>query len=108
MVDFDVRSIGRHLPRTRYQRGTLRGFIPKHGDRPERKLPKGQFWASWYAYVWVSGKELRRKREKLIDRDLAESHRIATDYRGPLTKADAQLVLDLLIASDAGKYVAPD
>jgi integrase len=53
-------------------------------------------------------REIRRKRERIIDRELAEAHRIATDYRDPLTKSDAQRVLDLLIAQDAGKYTAPN
>jgi hypothetical protein len=58
--------------------------------------------------VTVDGKEVRRKREKIFDRELAETHRIANDYTGPLTKSDAQRVLDLLIAADAGRYIAPD
>ena len=52
--------------------------------------------------------EVRRKREKIITRELAENHRIGNDYTGPLTKADAQRVLDLLIAADAGRYIAPN
>jgi hypothetical protein len=35
-------------------------------------------------------------------------HGIAKDYTGPLAKSDAQRVLDLLIAQDAGTYVPPD
>ena len=96
------------MSRTRYQRGTLRTSVPAHGDRPERKLPRGEFWASWYQYVSVGGKEKRRKKEKIITRELAESHRIANDYTAPLTKADAQRVLDLLIAADCGQYTPPD
>jgi hypothetical protein len=48
------------------------------------------------------GSEVRRKREKIINRDVAEAHRIGADYDGPLKKSDAQRVLDLLIAKDAG------
>jgi integrase len=63
----------------------------------------------WYRYVGLpDGGERRQQREKIITRELAESHHIATDYSGPLTKADAQRVLDLLIAQDAGTYVPPN
>jgi integrase len=51
---------------------------------------------------------VRRHREKIITRELAEKHGIAKDYTGPLAKSDAQRVLDLLIAQDAGTYVPPD
>jgi len=50
----------------------------------------------------------RSPREKIITKDLANRFRIATDYEGPLTKADAQRILDLLIAKDAGTYTPPD
>src|SRR3954454_25276935 len=94
VLPFDVRSIGKHLPRTRYQRGTLRTSVPAHGGSPEHKLARGQYWCSWYGYVRLpDGSELRRKREKIISRDLAETHHIATDYPGPLTKTDAQRLL---------------
>ncbi|MDQ6759367.1 MAG: hypothetical protein M3Z32_05795, partial [Acidobacteriota bacterium] len=39
---------------------------------------------------------------------MARAFRVATDYDGPLHKADAQRVLDLLIAKDAGTYTPPD
>jgi hypothetical protein len=39
---------------------------------------------------------------------LARGFRLATEYDGPLTKADAQRVLDLLIAKDTGSYTSPD
>jgi integrase len=39
---------------------------------------------------------------------LAEKHGIAKDYTGPLAKSDAQRILDILIAQDAGTYVPPD
>lgn len=45
---------------------------------------------------------------KIITGELACSLRIGTQYEGPLTKADAQRVLDLLIARDAGTYTPPD
>jgi integrase len=51
---------------------------------------------------------VRRHREKIITRELAEKHGIAKDYTGLLAKSDAQRVLDLLIAQDAGTYVPPD
>src|SRR6187549_1354286 len=106
MLSFDPRTIGSHMPRMRYQRGTLRTSVPAHGPRAERRLPRGQYWCSWYAYVKTpDGREIRRKREKIIDREIAELHRIGIDYSGPLTKADAQRVLDLLIAADAGKPI---
>lgn len=109
VVDFDLKAIGRHMPRTRYQRGTLRSSVPAHGGRVQRNLPKGRFWASWYRYeILDGGEEVRRKREKIIDRDVAEAHHIGLDYRGPLTKSDAQRVLDLLIAADAGHYIPPN
>lgn len=109
MLPFDLTAIGRHMPRTRYQRGTLRTSIPAHGTRPEHPLPRGQYHAVWYAYVRLDdGKEIRRKREKIIDRELARSHRIADEYKSPLTKADAQRVLDLLIAADNGSYIPPN
>lgn len=109
VVDFDIRSVGRSMPRARYQRGTLRTGVPRHGGRSERKLPRGQYWAQWYQYVrQPDGSEKRKQREKIITRELAELHHIAKDYSGPLTKSDAQRVLDLLIAQDAGTYVPPD
>ncbi len=109
VVSFDVRRIGRKMPRQRYQRGTLRTSVPAHGDRPEQKLPRGQYWAQWYQYVrQPDGSEKRRRREKIITRELAEKHRIAKDYTGSLNRGDAQRVLDLLIAQDSGTYVPPN
>jgi integrase len=108
-VDFDLRRIGIHMPRSRYQRGTLSASVPAGKGRPERKLPRGTFWAQWYQYVReASGKEHRRRREKIIDRALAQKYQISVDYDGPLNKSDAQRVLDLLIAADSGTYVRPD
>jgi hypothetical protein len=39
------------MPRRRFQRGTLRAIVPAHGGDPERKLPRGTYWATWYRYV---------------------------------------------------------
>ncbi len=108
-VGFDVRNIGKHMSRQRYQRGTLRSFIPGKGRRKDRRLPRGTYWARWYRYVkQPDGSERRCDREKIISKELATKHRIGTEYVGPLTKADAQRVLDLLIGQDAGTYVPPD
>lgn len=109
VVSFDVKDIGRHMSRRRFQRGTLRASVPAHGGNPERKLPRGTYWATWYRYArQPDGLEVRRHREKIITRELAEKHGIAKDYTGLLAKSDAQRVLDLLIAQDAGTYVPPD
>src|ERR1035438_2763898 len=109
VVSFDIKNIGKHMSRRRYQRGTLRTSVPAHGGNPERKLSRGIYWATWYRYVRKpDGSEARRHREKIITRELAEKHGIAKDYTGPLAKLDAQRVLDLLIARDAGTYVPPD
>jgi len=109
VVSFDVKGIGSHMSRRRFQRGTLRTSVPAHDDRPERKLPRGEYWAQWFQYVKRSdGREKRRRREKIITRELAEKHGIAKDYTGPVAKSDAQRVLDLLIAQEAGVYVPPD
>jgi integrase len=109
VVSFEVRDIGKRMARRRFQRGTLRTIIPAHGGDPARKLPRGTYWATWYRYVKrPDGSEIRRHREKIITRQLAEKHGIAKDYTGPLAKSDAQRVLDLLIAQDAGTYVPPD
>ena len=97
------------MPRQRYQRGTLKPFVPAAKGKPQRQLPRGTYWSRWYRYVrQANGKEKRSPREKIITKDLAQTLRIATDYEGPLTKADAQRVLDLLIAQDAGAYTRPD
>jgi integrase len=97
------------MARRRYQRGTLRTSVPAHGGDPERKLPRGIYWGTWYRYVrQPDGSETRRHREKIITREVAEKHGIAKDYTGPLAKSDAQRVLDILIAQDAGTYVPPD
>ncbi len=108
-VDFDLRRIGRHMPKQRYQRGSLRASVPATHGNPERKLPRGTWWAQWYQYVRQDdGKEKRRRREKIFDRLLAKRYGVELNYDGPLTKTDAQKTLDLLIAEEAGTYVRPD
>jgi integrase len=97
------------MPRTRYQRGTLRAAVPGNGKRPERKLPRGTFWGRWSQWVrQPDGSERRRDREKIITKELARKHGIAIEYEGPLSKGDAQRVLERLIAEDTGGYVAPN
>ena len=105
----DLRKMGAHLSRQRYQRGSLKSFVPAAKGKPKRPLPRGTYWARWYRYVrQADGREKRSPREKIITKELASSLRIRTEYAGPLTKADAQRVLDLLIARDAGTYTPPD
>ena len=107
--EFDLKKIGKHMSRQRYQRGTLKSFVPAQKGKPQRQLPRGSYWARWYRYVkTAAGSEKRSPREKIITKDLARSLRVGTEYEGPLTKADAQRVLDLLIARDAGTYIPPD
>jgi integrase len=106
---FDIKGIGKHMSRQRYQRGAIKPFVPARKGKPQRQLPRGTYWARWYRYIkTANGREKRSPREKIITKDLAKSFRIATEYDGPLTKADAQRVLDLLIARDAGQYIPPD
>ena len=50
----------------------------------------------------------RSPREKIITKELARNYRIGNEYEGHLIKADAQRVLDLLIAQDAGTYTPHD
>ena len=107
--NLDLRKVGGHLSRQRYQRGSLKPFVPAAKGKPKRTLPRGTYWARWYRYVGrADGREKRSPREKIITKELAASLRIGTEYAGPLTKADAQRVLDLLIARDAGTYTPPD
>lgn len=107
--EFDIKKIGKHMSRQRYQRGALKSFVPAQKGKPQRQLPRGSYWARWYRYVkTAAGSEKRSPREKIITKDLARSFRVGTEYEGPLTKADAQRVLDLLIARDAGTYIPPD
>jgi integrase len=109
VVTFDLRRIGHRMPRTRYQRGTLKASVPKRGNKPARKLPRGTFWGSWYRYArQVDGSEQRIKREKIITKDLARKYGFAADYEGPLNRTDAQRVLETLIAEESGVYIAPN
>jgi integrase len=106
---FDIRRIGKHMSRQRYQRGRLKPFVPAAKGRQQRQLPRGTYWARWYRYIKeADGNEKRSPREKIITKDLARNLQIGIEYEGPLTKADAQRVLDLLIAQDAGTYTPPD
>lgn len=90
------------MPRPRHQKGWLSAVVPGNAAREPRKLPRGRYWAQWHQYYTLNGSERRRRREKVIDREVAERFRIGLDYEGPLTKADAQRVLDILIAADNG------
>ncbi len=109
VVASDLRGIGKHMPRRRYQRGTLSTSVPASSTRAERKLPRGTYWSQWYQYVrQPDGSESRRRREKIITRDLAAKYGIARDYDGPLTKTDAQRVLEALIEEESGIYTPPD
>src|SRR5690349_5936396 len=113
MIEFpdgvDLRKMGAHLSRQRYQRGSLKSFVPAAKGKPKRPLPRGTYWARWYRYArQADGREKRSPREKIITKELANSPRIGSEYSSPLTKADAQRVLDLLIARDAGTYTPPD
>ncbi len=109
LENFDFKKIRGQLSRQRFQRGSLRPFVPAGKVKAKRPLPRGTYWARWYRYIrQADGTEKRSTREKIITKDLASSLRIGTEYTGPLTKADAQRVLDLLIARDAGTYIPPD
>ncbi len=71
---FDIREIGRHMSRQRYQRGALKPFVPAAKGKPQRQLPRGTYWARWYRYVrGADGHEKRSPREKIITKDLAQS-----------------------------------
>jgi len=62
-VDFDVRRMGRHMSRQRYQRGTLKQFVPAAKGKPKRQLPRGSYWARWYRYIKLAnGQEKRSPR----------------------------------------------
>jgi hypothetical protein len=64
----------------------------------DNEVARGAYWARWYRYIKLSdGQEKRSPREKIITKELARNYRIGTEYEGPLSKADAQRVLDLLI-----------
>jgi integrase len=82
VIDFDVRAIGRHMSRERYQRGSL------------KKIGKTRrMWrARWH--VWVKqpdGSERRRPRKQILG-PVAE-----------MTRGQAQEKLDALIKADTGQ-----
>jgi integrase len=89
----DLKQVGKHLPRPRSQHGWLSELMPKRG-----KLPRGRFFARWRVYYRAAdGRELIKKAEKIIDRNVAETMDFDLGYDGPLNKTDARKVLDKLI-----------
>jgi integrase len=92
----DLRTIGPRMVRTKYQRGSL------------KKIGNGQYVARWRRYSATPSGEKATPRKKIITKELAAKYRIGQDYPGPLTKSDAQRLLDILITDDTGKYLAPD
>src|SRR5260370_32342293 len=84
------------MPRMKYQRGSL------------TKLGSGRYLARWRHYVITPNGEKATPRKKIITKELAVKYRVGQDYPGPLTKSDAQRLLDVLITEDTGKYLAPD
>lgn len=84
------------MPRARYQRGSL------------KKIGHGRYRAQWFQYRQTEAGEKRVHREKILTHELGEKYRIGVHEPGPLTKANAQRLLDLLIAEDNGKFVRPD
>jgi Phage integrase, N-terminal SAM-like domain len=92
----DLRKIGSKMARTKYQRGSI------------KRIGNGHYVARWRRYAATPSGEKAIPRKKIITKDLAGKYRIGQDYPGPLTKSDAQRILDILIAEDTGKYTAPD
>src|SRR5260370_38667830 len=84
------------MPRMKYQRGSL------------TKLGSGRYLARWRLYVITPNGEKATPRKKIITKELGVKYRVGQDYPGPLTKSDAQRLLDTLIAEDTGRYVPPD
>jgi hypothetical protein len=93
----NLKQVGRHLPRPRFQRGELHEFISKRGNRPQQKLAHGRYWARWRVYVKRDGVERVRRAEKIIDRVTAEQIGLTLGYARPLTKTDAWKILAKLI-----------
>ena len=93
----DLRRIGSSMVRAKYQQADL------------KKIGNGQYVARWrrYSKQPQSG-EKATPRKQNITKELAGKYRIGQDYPGPLTKSDAQRLLDILITEDTGKYLAPD
>jgi hypothetical protein len=72
--------------------------MPKRG-----KLARGRYWARWRIYFRTAdGREKIKRREKIIDRSIAQQMGFALDYPGALTKTDARKVLDKLIQQSQG------
>jgi integrase len=71
------------------------------GEGTIEKLRTGVWVGKWS----VTTDQGRKWREKRIDRDLAESYKVELGYTGPLTRADAQKTLRILIAESSGQYV---
>jgi integrase len=92
----DLRKIGSSMVRAKYQRGSL------------KKIGNGQYVARWRRYSATPSGEKATPRKKIITKELAAKYRIGQDYPGPLTKSDAQRLLDVLISEDTGNYLAPD
>lgn len=68
----DLRTVGRHMPRPRSQRGWLSDTMPKRG-----KLPRGRFFARWRVYFrGEDGAERSKKAGNVTDA-----------RKGPLTRA---------------------
>jgi hypothetical protein len=84
------------MGRAKYQRGSI------------KKIGNGHYVGRWRRYVETPNGEKAIPRKKIITKELAAKYRIGQDYTGPLTKADAQRLLDVLIAEDTGKYVPPN
>jgi hypothetical protein len=86
-VNLDVKRIGGHMSRQRYQRGTLEPFVPAAKGKSKRLLPRGTYWARWYRYIKLSdGREKRSPREKIITKELARNYRIGNEYEAPLNQ----------------------
>src|SRR5215469_4266033 len=101
-LTFDLRSIGPHLSRPKSQHGWLSDVMPKRG-----KLARGRWFARWRVYFrGTDGQERWKWCEKIIDRALAETVGFVFDSKGPLTKTDAQKVLQKLIADSNAAPVA--
>jgi integrase len=92
---------------------------PKIGAPPPQRIAdppdlvrsehdNGRYVARWRRYVETPNGEKAIPRKKIITKELAAKYRIGQDYPGSLTKSDVQRLLDIIIAEDTGKYVAPD
>src|ERR1041385_7928618 len=84
----DLRGIGSRMARAKYQRGSI------------KKIGNGHYVGRWRRYVETANGEKAIPRKKIITKELAAKYRIGQDYTGPLSRADAQRLLDVLIAED--------